>query len=107
VLEIRQLEVSYGPVLAVRGIDLSVTSGELVAIVGASGSGKSTLLALAGLLRRPADGDVLIAGTSTARLSERKRTALRAERIGLIYQSANLVPTLTARELSPKAKIVA
>jgi putative ABC transport system ATP-binding protein len=79
-------------------VDLDVAPGEVVVVTGASGSGKSTLLALAGLLRRPADGDVLIAGTSTARLSERKRTALRAERIGLIYQSANLVPTLTARE---------
>jgi putative ABC transport system ATP-binding protein len=79
-------------------VDLDVSAGEVVVVTGPSGSGKSTLLALAGLLRRPAEGDILIDGVPTARLSERRRTALRRDHIGIIYQSANLLPSLTARE---------
>ena len=79
-------------------VDLDVSAGEVLVVTGPSGSGKSTLLALAGLLRRPAEGDILIAGVATASLSERRRTALRRDHIGIIYQSANLLPSLTARE---------
>lgn len=79
-------------------VDLDVRAGEIVVVTGASGSGKSTLLSLAGLLRRPQAGEVLIAGEPTARLSTARRAALRGRRLGLVYQSANLVPTLTARE---------
>jgi len=79
-------------------VNLDVAAGEVVVVTGPSGSGKSTLLALAGLLRRPAEGDILIDGIATASLSERRRTALRRDHIGIIYQSANLLPSLTARE---------
>jgi putative ABC transport system ATP-binding protein len=80
------------------GAGLHVEPAELVAITGPSGSGKSTLLAVAGLLRAADAGEVLLAGTPTAGLSERQRTRLRRERVALVYQSANLLPSLTARE---------
>jgi putative ABC transport system ATP-binding protein len=79
-------------------VDLDVAAGEVLVITGPSGSGKSTLLALAGLLRRPVEGDVLIGGVPTASLSERRRTELRRNHIGIVYQSASLLPSLTARE---------
>ncbi|WP_028064086.1 ABC transporter ATP-binding protein [Solirubrobacter soli] len=80
------------------GLNFVLAPGELVVVTGASGSGKSTLLTYAGLLRRPARGEVLVAGMPTARLRERARTAARREHMALVYQSANLLPSLTARE---------
>ena len=79
-------------------IDLCVAPGETVALTGASGSGKSTLVAVAGLLRTPDTGRVVVAGTDATALSDRGRTLLRGHRIGIVYQSANLLPALTARE---------
>lgn len=80
------------------GVDLSVAAGESVALTGASGSGKSSLLAIAGLLR-PADaGRVVIAGTDASALRDKQRTRLRRDRIGIVFQSPNLLPALTARE---------
>lgn len=70
----------------------------MLVVTGASGSGKSTLLALAGLLSRADAGDVLIGGRPTAALSERRRTELRREEVAIVYQSANLLPALTAIE---------
>lgn len=80
------------------GLDLDLAAGELVTISGDSGSGKSTLLAVGGLLRRSDAGEVVVAGTETAGLSERRRTALRRDHIAFVYQSANLLPSLTALE---------
>ncbi|MBS1838221.1 MAG: ABC transporter ATP-binding protein [Actinobacteria bacterium] len=80
------------------GLDLRVEPGELVVISGESGAGKSTLLTVAGLLRRPDAGEVTIAGTAASGLSDRARTALRGEHIAFVYQSANLLPSLTAIE---------
>ncbi|MBN8866314.1 MAG: ABC transporter ATP-binding protein, partial [Solirubrobacterales bacterium] len=80
------------------GADLHLAPGESVAITGASGSGKSTLLAVAGLLKKPDAGTVTIAGENADSLRDRGRTRLRRERIAFIYQSANLLPSLTARE---------
>lgn len=79
-------------------LDLEVAAGEIVTIAGDSGSGKSTLLTVAGLLRRSDSGEVTIAGDVTSGLSERRRTGLRRDHIAFIYQSANLLPTLTAIE---------
>jgi putative ABC transport system ATP-binding protein len=101
-ISLRNLAVSVpdGPHQRVLldSVDLDVAAGEVVVVTGPSGSGKSTLLALAGLLRQPPAGDVLIAGAATAALSRRRRTALRRDHIGIIYQSANLLSPLTARE---------
>ena len=89
-----------GPVetVALRGIDLEVKRGELVAILGPSGCGKSTLMALAAGLDRPSAGEVRAFGESLAVLGESALAAYRARRLGLVFQSDNLWPTLTARE---------
>lgn len=101
-LQLRGLEVSVPDgsrrrVLLDR-IDLEVKAGEVVVVTGASGSGKSTLLALAGLLRLPDSGEVLIGGRPTSGLGERRRTDLRRREIAIVYQAANLLPALTAIE---------
>ncbi len=79
-------------------VSLSIEAGEVVTFTGASGSGKSTLLAVAALLQRPASGRVIIAGTDASTASESERTALRRDHIGVVYQSASLLPSLTALE---------
>lgn len=79
-------------------IELSIMAGESVAIVGASGSGKSTLLGLMAGLDLPSLGQVLIDGTDLTRLSEDGRAVLRAQSIGFVFQSFQLVPALTALE---------
>lgn len=80
------------------GVSLSVEPGEVVAFTGVSGSGKSTLLAVAALLQRPDSGKVIVAGHDASDLSESERTRLRRDNIGVVYQAANLLPSLTARE---------
>ena len=79
-------------------VDLSVATGEFVAVLGPSGSGKSTLLGLAAGLDRPTSGEVLIDGAPIQDLSEDALARLRRRKIGFVFQSFNLVPTLTARE---------
>ena len=86
------------PVDAVRGIDLTVAKGEMVAIVGPSGSGKSTLLSLLGAIERPTSGRVLLEGTDLASLEDDALTLLRRRRIGFVFQAFNLLPTLNAVE---------
>ncbi len=89
-----------GPVetVALRGVDLEVKKGQLVAILGPSGCGKSTLLALAAGLDRPSAGDVRAFGDSLAALSEADLATYRSHRIGIVFQSDNLWPALSARE---------
>ena len=80
------------------GIELEVPGGEILAILGPSGSGKTTLLGLLAGLDRPTEGEVELAGQSLGRLDEDARAALRASSIGFVFQSFQLVPTLTALE---------
>jgi len=102
ICELRSVTKTYGSgptqVHAVRDVDLSIEAGELVALVGPSGSGKTTLLNQAGCLDQPTSGEVLLEGHSTATLGDAALAHLRAERIGFIFQSFNLIPVLTALE---------
>ncbi|HZU09389.1 MAG TPA: ATP-binding cassette domain-containing protein, partial [Pseudacidobacterium sp.] len=79
-----------------RGIDLTVPRGQFIAIMGASGSGKSTLLGLMAGLDAPTEGEVLIDGTEISRLPEDKLAQVRGKKIGFVFQSYQLIPTLTA-----------
>ncbi|MBT5073217.1 MAG: ABC transporter ATP-binding protein [Kordiimonadaceae bacterium] len=81
-----------------KGISLNITSGEVVALVGASGAGKSTLLHIMGLLERADNGDVVMSGIPTKDLSDIKRTKIRRNEIGFIYQFHNLLPEFNALE---------
>ena len=81
-----------------RGVELEVRAGEIVALVGPSGAGKSTLLHLAGLLERPDDGEVMIAGDPCGRLGDDTRTAIRRSHLGFIYQFHHLLPEFSALE---------
>ncbi|OGY23711.1 MAG: hypothetical protein A2172_00090 [Candidatus Woykebacteria bacterium RBG_13_40_15] len=83
---------------AVDGLDLIVHKGDFLAIVGPSGSGKSTLLQLLGCLDKPTSGDIKIDDKDITRLNDRKLADLRQKKIGFIFQSFNLIPTLTARQ---------
>jgi putative ABC transport system ATP-binding protein len=86
------------PLAALRNVSFQVEPGETVAIVGPSGSGKTTLLGLLAGLDRPSGGRVLLDGTDMGALSEDDRAKLRREKIGFVFQSFQLIPTLTARE---------
>jgi putative ABC transport system ATP-binding protein len=83
---------------ALDGVSLSVARGELAAIMGASGSGKSTLLHMAGGLDLPDSGVVRIEGRDLTQMSDRQRTLFRRQRMGIIFQAYNLLPTLSAEE---------
>lgn len=84
--------------VALAGIDLSVSKGEFVAILGASGSGKSTLLHILGSVDKPTDGKVIIDGTDLSKLNQTQAAIFRRRKVGLVYQFYNLIPTLTARK---------
>ncbi|MFJ6655736.1 ABC transporter ATP-binding protein [Streptomyces sp. NPDC091377] len=86
------------PLRILHGIDLTVRPGELVAVVGPSGSGKSTLLALLGTLDRPTSGALSLQGHDVGALAERQVSALRAHRIGFVFQQFFLLPGLTCVE---------
>ena len=85
-------------VTVLQGTDLTVHKGEVVALVAPSGAGKSTLLHIAGLLDTPDAGQVSIAGRDMTKLSDRKRTAVRRNDVGFIYQFHHLLPEFTALE---------
>ena len=84
--------------VALRGVSLNVQPGEFVAITGRSGAGKTTLLNLIGGLALPNAGKVIISGIDIVRLGESERATFRRKKIGIIYQTDNLIPFLTARE---------
>ncbi len=98
IIVLQDVQRSYGhpPVLALAGVSLTVETGELVAIVGPSGSGKSTLLNLIGTLDRPTAGTALIDGLDVDELSDAALSALRAYRIGFVFQQFHLADGVTA-----------
>ncbi|MER5773120.1 ABC transporter ATP-binding protein [Streptomyces sp. NPDC002039] len=102
VLQLDKLVRTHGSgateVHALRGIDLAVYPGELVAVMGPSGSGKSTLLTLAGGLDTPSSGRVIVEGTDITTASRKQLAALRRRSIGYVFQDYNLIPALTAAE---------
>lgn len=102
VLEAHDLTKVYGTaearVEALCGVDLAVSKGEWIAIMGPSGSGKSTLLTIVGGIEIPTSGQVLLEGIDLASLNDDQRTIMRRQRLGFIFQSFNLLPTLTAEE---------
>src|SRR5215212_5414338 len=87
-----------GAVAALRGISLAFATGSFTAVMGPSGSGKSTLLHCAAGLERPTSGRVRIAETELTGLDEPALTLLRRQRIGFVFQSFNLLPSLTAAQ---------
>jgi putative ABC transport system ATP-binding protein len=101
VLELYDVHKRYPgspPVDSIRGVTLTIHSGELVAVVGPSGSGKTTLLNLAAGLDRPTAGSVRIAGQPIERLSDRRLSGLRAYRLGVVFQQFFLLDHATARD---------
>ena len=106
VLELRNVSKSYpatgdrraGLVQVLRGVNLALYAGQTVALTGPSGSGKSTLLHLAGLLDKPSEGEVVVAGKSAAGLGDAGRTRLRRDAIGFVYQFHHLLPECSALE---------
>lgn len=101
-VEARSVEKDYAAggvrVRALRGVDLSVPRGEMVAVMGPSGCGKTTLLNCLSGLDEFDGGEVLIGGESISSMSDRRRTRFRAERMGFIFQTYNLIPVLSAVE---------
>ena len=101
-LELRGVSKTYldgaDEVHALRGVDLTVEPGKMVAVMGPSGSGKSTLLTIAGALETPTAGEALVAGQPISALSRDDRARLRRRAIGYVFQDFNLLPGLTAAE---------
>ncbi|WP_371103491.1 ABC transporter ATP-binding protein, partial [Streptomyces sp. PU_AKi4] len=83
---------------ALDGIDLTIPDGDRLVIQGPTGGGKSTLLQMLGGLDRPTSGEIVLDGTDLAKLPEARLTRVRSENIGFVFQSFNLIPTLTAQE---------
>src|SRR5438034_713124 len=101
-VEARDVTRRYGEgttaVEALRGVDIEVASGELVAVMGPSGSGKSTLMHILAGLDLPTTGSVAIEGTEISTLKDNELTKLRREHVGFVFQFFNLLPMLTAEE---------
>jgi putative ABC transport system ATP-binding protein len=95
---VKRFPIGDAEVEALRGISLTVESGEFLAIMGASGSGKSTLLHLLGGLDRPTSGQVVIDGVDISGLGDEQATLTRRQKTGFVFQFFNLIPLLTVRE---------
>ena len=102
ILKCEKVRKVYGSgvnqVVALDGIDLSVSKGEFVALIGSSGSGKSTLLHILGGVDKPTEGKVMVDGTDLLGLDQTQAAIFRRRKVGLVYQFYNLIPTLTARK---------
>ncbi|WP_159467193.1 ABC transporter ATP-binding protein [Dyadobacter sp. 3J3] len=97
-LRAKGIKRTYGALQVLKGIDIEVNSGEVVAIVGASGAGKSTLLHILGTLDRPDEGQVFIGNTNVSSLGDKDLAKFRNEEIGFIFQFHNLLAEFTALE---------
>jgi putative ABC transport system ATP-binding protein len=102
VLQLRGVHKTYRlgahVVRALRGVDLDLVPGEMLALTGPSGSGKSTILNMAGLIDAPDEGAIVLGGRDVGRLDAREATLLRRDAIGFVFQSFNLVPVMTVAE---------
>lgn len=97
-IQTENITKSFGLLQVLKGIDLTINDGEVVAIVGPSGAGKTTLLQIIGTLDSPDGGKLFINGTETVRLSEEKLAAFRNKNIGFVFQFHQLLPEFTALE---------
>jgi putative ABC transport system ATP-binding protein len=95
---VKELGHGAGKVRALKGVSLSLNSGELTLLMGPSGSGKTTLLSIMGCILTPTAGALFVAGQATAGLNPEQLAALRRRHVGFIFQAYNLFPTLTAEE---------
>jgi lipoprotein-releasing system ATP-binding protein len=101
ILRVEGVVKDYGDKVKTRalaGVDMTMSPGELVALIGPSGSGKSTLLNIIGLLERPTEGRVVLDGVDTSRLDEVSLTRLRARKLGFVFQFHHLLPAFSALE---------
>lgn len=102
IMKTKNLIMKYGKegntIFAVNDVSLSVKTGEFISIIGPSGSGKSTLLHILGCVNNPTSGEVLLDNINIYNLNDEEQSKLRREKIGLVYQFYNLIPTLNVRE---------
>ncbi|MBL6928861.1 MAG: ABC transporter ATP-binding protein [Rhodospirillales bacterium] len=103
----RKFEQGRGFLEVLKGVDLQINSGEVVALVGPSGAGKSTLLHIAGLLEPPDTGEITISGQTGSDLNDDARTRLRRHNIGFVYQYHHLLPEFSALENIVVPQIIA
>lgn len=97
-IEIKDLKKSFGNVQVLRGVDLTVSRGEIISIVGPSGAGKTTLLQLVGTLDRPDSGSILFLGNDLCRMGQSQLAKFRNRHIGFVFQFHQLLPEFTALE---------
>ncbi len=98
ILEAKHIRKVFGTLEVLKGVDFTVTEGEVVAIMGASGAGKSTLLQILGTLLTPDEGSLTVEGTDVLHLSGKALSAFRNRRIGFVFQAHHLLPEFTALE---------
>lgn len=94
----KKYETKRGPIGALNKVDLSIPTGQMVAIQGPTGGGKSTLLQMLGALERPTSGTVTLSGEELSAMPDSRLAEIRARTIGFVFQGFNLIPTLTAQE---------